>query len=104
MSASAGDPADVAVRLVLGVFGVMTVSVEVDGKTVVSVLIRQSGRAVQLHCGHSVHRGEAAGRIDGWWLCLDCVIRRLRTPSDGRMVDGPHKRSRSPSANPWLTG
>jgi hypothetical protein len=98
------DANDAAVRLVLGQLGVMTVSVEVDGRTVVSVLIRQSGRAVQLHCGHSVRRGEAAGRIDGWWLCLDCVIRRLRTPSDGRMVDGPHKRRRSPSANPWLTG
>jgi hypothetical protein len=84
------DANDVALRLVLAGFGVMTVAVEVDGKTVVSVLVRQSRRAVRLSCGHSVRRGEAAGRVDGErWLCLDCVVHRLRTPSDGRMVDGP---------------
>ena len=88
-SAVRDTAADAAVRLVLARLGVVEVSGEVDGRQLVSIHITKVRRIADLACGHRVRRGEVAGRVGGeGWLCLDCVIRQLRTPVDGRMVDG----------------
>jgi len=61
----------------------------VKAASIMAVFVAQSRRLADLACGHRVRRGEVAGRVGGeGWFCLDCVIRQLRTPVDGRMVDG----------------
>jgi hypothetical protein len=76
-----GDAMDAAVRLVLATFGVTGLITEVDGDRLMSVTVIRLRSAEWLDCDHRVRRGEIAGRLaDGRWFCLDCTIRRLRTP------------------------